>query len=164
MTPLLGFALPGALVYSLLPAVYGQDNPSAYAPTTNVECPSSPLLRTFSTQNQSINALEQDYLNQRDTLVLPQAWQSWLGDGSALGYNVSQFESNWPRIGIAACGGGFRASLYDIGTLSGFDARNDSSKAAGTGGLLQVASYLTGLSGTRFFIPSTSIRFLNVVI
>jgi hypothetical protein len=29
----------------------------------------------------------------------------------------------------------------------GLDARNESAKAAGTGGLLQVASYLTGLSG-----------------
>lgn len=29
----------------------------------------------------------------------------------------------------------------------GLDARNESAKAAGTGGLLQVASYMTGLSG-----------------
>ncbi|THH05817.1 hypothetical protein EW145_g4517 [Phellinidium pouzarii] len=130
-----------------------QNNPSAYAPNVNVECPSTPLLRTFSTDNQSLNTLEQDYIQQKEA-VSPQAWKAWLGNGSALGYNLSQFEAHFPRIAIAACGGGLRAALYDVGSLSGFDARNDSSVAAGTGGLLQVASYLSGLSGGSWAVGS----------
>lgn len=130
-------ALAGAILCSrLLTTAYAQDenDPGAYAPTTNVQCPSTPLVRAFNTTSQVINPLEKDYISQRDAQVLPQAWSSWLGDGSALGYNLSQFEANLPRVGIAACGGGLRASLYDIGSLNGFDARNASSLAAGTGG------------------------------
>lgn len=48
---------------------------------------------------------------------------------------------------MAIPGGGLRAAQYGAGCLSGLDARNDSAKAAGSGGLLQVTSYLTGLSG-----------------
>lgn len=73
-----------------------------------------------------------------------------MGDSSALGY-TSPFKTA-PRLGIALSGGSFRAALYGAGVLNAFDARNGSSKAAGTGGLLQVASYLSALSGTS--VPS----------
>lgn len=43
--------------------------------------------------------------------------------------------------------GGYRAAQYGAGVLSGLDARNESAQSAGTGGLLQVAHYLSGLSG-----------------
>lgn len=123
-------------------------SPLDYAPLVNVECPAGPLLRNFTTDTQALNEFELAYIQSRDTNVLPTAWRSWLGDGSSIGYNLSDFEGHYPRIGIAACGGGLRASLFDVGVVSGFDARNESSLAAGAGGLLQVTSYFTGLSGT----------------
>lgn len=123
-------------------------SPLDYAPSVNVECPTTPLLRNFTTDTQALNEDELAYIQSRDDNILPTAWRNWVGNGSLIGYNISDFQGHYPRIGIAACGGGLRASLYDVGVLSGFDARNESSVAAGTGGLLQVTSYLTGLSGT----------------
>ena len=128
-----------------------QDSVTDYAPSTNVECPdfsTTSLIRVFTPENQTLHPDEVAYVNQRASSVLPDAWQSWLGANEAgHGYNLSAFQGKYPKIGMAIPGGGLRAALYGASCLSGLDARNDSAKAAGTGGLLQVASYLSGLSG-----------------
>lgn len=55
-----------------------------------------------------------------------------------------------PNIAISASGGGYRAMLNGAGLLSAFDSRSDNATAAGhLGGLLQSATYLSGLSGGR---------------
>lgn len=121
-----------------------------YAPQTNVQCPNvteAPLLRVFSASNQTINSLEDGYVKTRQSTVIKDAWTSWLGDGSDIGYNLSDFANNLPIVGVSFSGGGYRAAQYGAGVLSALDARNSTSVAAGTGGLLQVASYLSGLSG-----------------
>ena len=126
-----------------------------YAPLINQPCPNvttDPLLRVFTPKNQSLHSREEDYVNTRLTTVIPNEWENWVGNGSAIGYNLSAFNSStFPKIGIAISGGGYRAAQYGAGVLSGLDARNDSAKAAGTGGLLQVSSYLSGLSGASQF-------------
>lgn len=132
-----------------------QDSVTDYAPSTNVECPdlsTTSLIRVFTPTNQSLHPDEDDYIKTRASTVLPDAWKAWLGDGSRLSYNISAFEGAFPKVGIAIPGGGLRAAQYGAGCLSGLDARNASAKAAGTGGLLQVASYMTGLSGAVVLI------------
>ncbi|KAF6762965.1 phospholipase B [Ephemerocybe angulata] len=127
-----------------------QEKVTDYAPFTNVDCPdlsTRPILRTWSAENQTLHPQEVEYVTNRMQNVLPRAWEEWLGDGSALGYKLADFQSNFPKVGIAIPGGGLRAAQYGAACLEALDARNDSSKAAGTGGLLQVASYMTGLSG-----------------
>jgi lysophospholipase len=132
-----------------------------YAPLVNQPCPNTttdPLVRSFTPKNQTLHPREQAYVDARLATVIPNAWKNWIGDGSAIGYNLSAFidvnstigtpgNGSFPRIGIAVSGGGYRAAQYGAGVLSALDARNDSAKAAGTGGLLQVASYIAGLSG-----------------
>jgi lysophospholipase-like protein len=122
-----------------------------YAPLVNQPCPNvatDPLLRVFTPVNQSLHPLEESYVNTRLTTVIPNEWNNWIGDGSAIGYNLSLFNSSsFPKIGIAISGGGYRAAQYGAGVLDALDARNESAKAAGTGGLLQVTSYLSALSG-----------------
>jgi lysophospholipase len=122
-----------------------------YAPLVNQPCPdvtADPLLRVFTPKNQSLHPHEEEYVNTRLATVIPNEWENWIGDGSAIGYNLSSFNSSaFPKIGIAVSGGGYRAAQYGAGVLSAFDARNESAKAAGTGGFLQVTSYLSGLSG-----------------
>jgi lysophospholipase len=122
-----------------------------YAPLVNQPCPdtaTNPLLRVFTPHNQTLHPGEASYVDTRLTTVIPNEWKNWVGDGSGIGYNLSAFnDSSFPKIGIAVSGGGYRAAQYGAGVLSGLDARNDSAKQAGTGGLLQVASYLSGLSG-----------------
>jgi lysophospholipase len=133
---------------NLLPTiVLAQGHVTDYAPQTNVPCPDQPLMRVFTPQNQSLNPQESAYISTRESTILPAAWGAWLGNGSALGYNLTSFTGNYPRIGIAISGGGLRGAQYGAGVLSGLDARNDSAKAAGAGGLLQVSSYMTALSG-----------------
>lgn len=123
----------------------------AYAPNVNVECPDlsrTSLLRIFSPQNQTLHPSEVEYVSERASSVLPAAWADWLGDGSRIGYNLSNFNtSTYPKIGMAFPGGGLRSAFYGASCMNGLDARNDSAKAAGTGGLLQVTSYMAGLSG-----------------
>jgi lysophospholipase len=138
-----------------------------YAPLLNQPCPditSSPLVRSFTPKNQTLHPREEAYVDTRLSTVIPNEWKNWIGDGSAIGYNLSAFvnvdgnstgtgtgstgNGSFPKIGIAISGGGYRAAQYGAGVLSALDARNDSAKAAGTGGLLQVTSYISGLSGT----------------
>jgi lysophospholipase len=91
---------------------------------------------------------EENYVNTRLTTVIPKEWKDWIGDGSAIGYDLSSLNSSsFPKVGIAVSGGGLCAAQYGAGVLSALDARNESAKAAGTGLLLQVTSYLSGLSG-----------------
>jgi lysophospholipase len=78
---------------------------------------------------------------------LPATWVDWLGDGSGIGYDLTQFTGKVPRLAIAFSGGGHRAALFGAGVRNALDIRNDSAKNAGTGGLLQAASYVSGLSG-----------------
>jgi lysophospholipase len=122
-----------------------------YAPLVNQLCPNvstDPLLRIFTPKTQSLHPKEATYINTRLTTVIPNEWNNWAGDGSAIGYNLSVFNDTFPTIGLALSGGGYRAAQYGAAVLSAFDARNQSAKAAGTGGLLQVTSYISALSGS----------------
>lgn len=121
-----------------------------YAPSVNIACPNletTTFVREWTAANQTLNVGEEAYVNTRINTTIAQAWNDWLGNGSQLGYNTTSFQGNFPKIGIAIPGGGLRAAQVGAAALSGLDARNDSAKAAGTGGLMQVSSYLSGLSG-----------------
>ncbi|KAI0313929.1 phospholipase B [Amylostereum chailletii] len=131
------------------------DSPDAYQPSTKVGCPdTNTLLRTFTPGSPALNPQEVDYVSQRQTNVIPNEWRNWLGDGSGIGYNLTAFEGRFPNVSISISGGGYRAAQYGAGVVSALDSRNSSSKAAGTGGLLQVASYFSGLSGGSWLTGS----------
>ncbi|KZV86590.1 lysophospholipase [Exidia glandulosa HHB12029] len=128
----------------------------SYAPTPNVQCPpDADLLRSTPTgPSQSLHPNETSYIQTRQEKVVLDAWKSWLGDGSGIGYKLSDFKDAFPRVGIAVSGGGYRAAQYGAGSLSALDARNQTAKNAGTGGLLQVSSYLSGVSGGSWLLTS----------
>lgn len=44
------------------------------------------------------------YIKDREA-VAKDAWKTWLGDGSGIGYDLSKFTDHYPRVGIAASGG-----------------------------------------------------------
>jgi lysophospholipase len=88
----------------------------------NVECPdfsTTSLIREFSPQNQSLHPSEVEYVNSRLNTTVQDAWNAWLGDGSALSYNLSAFQGHLPKVGLAIPGGGLRAAQYGAGCLSG---------------------------------------------
>lgn len=141
---LLGF-LPIVNVFA-----QGDELLKLYAPATGLLCPNitqDPLLREFTPESQVLHPRESAYISTRESTVIAKAWQDWLGTGSQIGYDVSALSKNFSRVGIAFSGGGFRSAQYSAGVTSVLDARNSSAKSAGTGGLLQVASYISGLSG-----------------
>ena len=59
--------------------------------------------------------------------------------------------TNAPIVSLVVSGGGTTSGLGGLGLWQAFDDRSPSANAAGTGGLAQVLSYLTGLSGGGAF-------------
>lgn len=144
-----------SLFLFLVPAL-AQSLVADYAPSTNLECPditNTEFVRVFSPTNQTIHPLEQEYITTRNATVLSQAWLDWLGNGSLLGYDLDTFHGLYPTLGIAIPGGGLRSAQYGAATLHALDGRNDTARDAHTGGLLQVATYLSGLSGMSHARP-----------
>ncbi|KAF5389496.1 hypothetical protein D9757_004325 [Collybiopsis confluens] len=149
-------SLVGLLTVAAFSAAF-EDSVADYAPAVNIDCPdleSTEFVREWTASNQTLNPKEAAYVETRLNTTISQAWDDWLGDSSQLGYNTSSFLGNFPKIGIAIPGGGLRAAQYGAAALSGLDARNSSAKSAGTGGLLQVTSYLSGLSGGAWITGS----------
>ncbi|EGO02345.1 hypothetical protein SERLA73DRAFT_104762 [Serpula lacrymans var. lacrymans S7.3] len=136
----------------------------AYTPMSGA-CPSNfSLVRMAgsSADNQTLSPSESAYIQTRKSQVLPQAWKSYLANVQATKVSLPDYVTNIlegnstqnPTLGIATSGGGYRAAIFGAGVLNALDARNGSSASAGTGGLLQAATYLSGLSGGSWFLTS----------
>ncbi|KAF5389822.1 hypothetical protein D9757_003672 [Collybiopsis confluens] len=141
-----------SLALNALLALESSASLTDYAPSFTT-CPDTSLVRTFSAGQQALNPSESHFVSQREKQVISQNWRAWLGDGSAIGYDTYEF-TDFARVGLAFSGGGYRASNFGAGVISAIDARNATSVSAGTGGLLQVASYLSGLSGGAWLTGS----------
>jgi lysophospholipase len=115
-------------------------------------------VRTFTPPTQALNPQESSYLGARESNVIPTAWSDWVGDGSSIGYSFSLFNASLPRIGIAVGGQGYRTAQFGAGVFSALDARNTTAKSLGTGGLLQIASYLVGSSGGSWLTASLTLN------
>lgn len=80
-------------------------------------------------------------------------------DVSAYIDKISSNASNLPNIGIAVSGGGYRALTNGAGALKAFDSRTDGATRPGhLGGLLQSATYVSGLSGGSWLLGSIYIN------
>ncbi|KAG6373885.1 lysophospholipase [Boletus reticuloceps] len=115
-----------------------------------------------STGNQSLSSSEAAYVKARRSNVLPQAWKTYLANVEATNVTLPSYvssilngsSSETPNLGIATSGGGYRAAIFGAGVLNALDGRNTTSNSAGIGGLLQTATYLSGLSGGAWFVTS----------
>ncbi|KAF9517695.1 hypothetical protein BS47DRAFT_1359473 [Hydnum rufescens UP504] len=130
-----------------------------YAPS-NSTCPPV-LVRTINSSNP-LSPDETAFVTGRRNNAVA-AWQSYLTN-SALnltGFNTSAFlqnTSNLPNVAIAVSGGGYRAMLHAAGLFNAFDSRNDTALKQGTGGIVQLATYLAGLSGGSWFVGSIAVN------
>ena len=137
----------------------------AYTPIS-AACPSGfTLVRQAGTPgNQTLASEELAYITGRKTNVLPSAWKNYLSNLQATNVSLPDYVASilsgndtsvdYPNLGIACSGGGWRATMFGAGLLNVLDGRNGSSVTLGTGGLLQAASYLTGLSGGSNLVGS----------
>jgi len=126
-----------------------------YTPYT-VNCPSGSLVRKVSSVSDSsaVGADEQAWLDKRAPNV-KNAWQDYLGRVNVAGFDQNNFLSgNLPRVALAASGGGYRAMLNTAGVISAFDARDSDAQSKKTGGILQLSTYFSGLSGGAWFLSS----------
>ncbi|THH03849.1 hypothetical protein EW145_g5959 [Phellinidium pouzarii] len=124
-------------------------------------CPENfQLVRSAGTTNQSLGPDETAYVSTRQSQVLPGAWSAYVQNVHATNMTLPDYVSSIlsgsspPTLGVTTSGGGYRASIFGAGVLNALDGRNTSSGNAGTGGLLQAATYLAGLSGGSWLVTS----------
>ncbi|EME48389.1 hypothetical protein DOTSEDRAFT_141428 [Dothistroma septosporum NZE10] len=142
-----------ALLKRALPA----NAPHGYTPQT-VNCPSAtPTIRSAA----QLSPNETEWLQVRRNATLD-PMKELLGRMNITGFDATQYINNHqnnasalPNIGIAISGGGYRAMLNGAGVVQAMDSRTPNSTSAGQiGGLLQAATYLSGLSGGSWLVGS----------
>ncbi|TFK53598.1 hypothetical protein OE88DRAFT_1626468 [Heliocybe sulcata] len=160
---LLGLGILSAL--GLPAAVVGQTAAArAYTPSVGA-CPDGfSLHRSVGTSNQTLSPGESAYISSRKSNILPGAWKAYLANVQATENSLPSYvasilngengASAYPTLGIATSGGGYRAAIFGAGVLNALDGRNQTSAQAGTGGLLQSATYISGLSGGSWLLTS----------
>lgn len=127
------------------------DAPSGgYAPS-NVTCPKDgPRIRGGGT----ISSEEKDWLESRDKKTR-KAISDFLDNVNIRDFDSGSFldrDGAYPRIAISLSGGGYRALLNGAGFIKAADERTAGD--GGIGGLLQSATYLSGLSGGSWLVSS----------
>ncbi|KAH7142514.1 acyl transferase/acyl hydrolase/lysophospholipase [Fusarium sp. MPI-SDFR-AT-0072] len=131
--------------------------PDGYAPG-QVSCPETqPAIRLATNlSTDEITWLEQRDKNTISALknILKRLNIGNINTDSYLDGIVSDGDA-LPRIGIAISGGGYRAMMNGAGAIAAFDNRTTNSSSKGhLGGILQAATYLSGLSGGSWTVGS----------
>jgi lysophospholipase len=127
--------------------ILAQSASSPYAPIV-VQCPSDLHIRPakdgLSTQEQQWRKLR---LKNVASSLSP-----YLKTANIPGFNITEYigkvnASTVPIAGLAIAGGGSQSGMGGLGLWQAFDDRYAPAVKAGTGGLAQCLSYLSGLSG-----------------
>lgn len=140
--------------------------PDGYTPA-RVSCPAHrPTIRAAT----GLSTNETDWLPLRtnNTVqalkdVLSRANISDLDTGKYID-NLTSVGTGLPRVAIAISGGGYRALMNGAGALAAFDNRSTNATETGhLGGLLQSATYLSGLSGGSWLVGSLYVQNFTTV-
>ncbi|CAH7689801.1 lysophospholipase, partial [Phakopsora pachyrhizi] len=141
---------------------------SSYAPVVQA-CPTDqPLIRLAGaavSSNQSLSTGEINFRNGRRNFTSSN-WKEFFttGPGSKTNYQSTSLLSNenndWPILGLAHSGGGERAALYAAGVVKALDARTTESPVRG---ILQLATYQSGLSGGSWTVMSLATNDFSTV-
>ncbi|RFU81470.1 lysophospholipase [Trichoderma arundinaceum] len=152
---------PGVLSFSLLGERAAPDAPDGYTPA-RVSCPANrPTIRAAT----GLSSNETDWLPLRtnNTVaalkdVLSRANISDIDTDRYID-NLTDVGTGLPRVAIAISGGGYRALMNGAGALAAFDNRSTNATEIGhLGGLLQSATYLSGLSGGSWLVGSLYVQ------
>ncbi|OHW91337.1 lysophosphoplipase a [Colletotrichum incanum] len=120
------------------------------------ECPSGLRVRPAS---EGLSRTESSWRVSRGEKVIP-ALNSYLMLANIDGFDVRGYiqrlnTSNFPVVGLSILGGGTQSGIGGLGIWQAFDASNPAAVTARTGGLTQVLTYITGLSGGGALTVST---------
>lgn len=134
------------------------DSPSrGYAPAT-VDCPSTrPVIRNAA----RVSPQESDWLRTRRANTA-QPMMDFLRGSNIDGFDapayIESHRTNFtalPNVGIAVSGGGYRAMMNGAGFIAAADLRTPgATDKGGIGGLLQLSTYVAGLSGGGWLVGS----------
>lgn len=132
-------------------------SPNGYVPS-RVDCPKSrPKIR----HGFSLSAQERDWLpKRRNETIAPM--RTLLKRLAIPNFDVDKYlkgvemdPTALPNVGLAVSGGGYRAMLNGAGAVAAWDSRSTGSDTKGNlGGLLQSATYISGLSGGSWLVGS----------
>ncbi|KAE9397529.1 FabD/lysophospholipase-like protein [Gymnopus androsaceus JB14] len=121
-----------------------------YTPTY-IQCPSN--VTFVRPASEGLSDYEREWRAKRTPAVVD-SLQSYLKNVNIADFDIDVYinalgahESAVPVIGFTLSGGGTRAEMSAFGMIRAFDNRTADSVNAGTGGLLQAATYVSGLSG-----------------
>jgi len=143
-----------------------EDGPNGYKPVT-VSCPRViPTVRSAT----ALSPQETTWLKLRDNNTVS-ALVDVLDRAGVTGMDVKAYiqhildsQGIVPRIGIALSGGGYRALMNGAGALAAFDNRTSGATGPGhIGGILQAATYLSGLSGGSWLVGSLYVQNFTTV-
>ncbi|KAL6792532.1 lysophospholipase [Trichoderma sp. SZMC 28013] len=135
--------------------------PDGYTPA-RVSCPAHrPTIRAAT----GLSTNETDWLPLRTNNTV-QAMKDVLSRANISGLDTGRYIDNLtnagtglPRVAIAISGGGYRALMNGAGALAAFDNRSTNATDTGhLGGLLQSATYLSGLSGGSWLVGSLYVQ------
>ncbi|KAK5192878.1 Lysophospholipase 1 [Exophiala xenobiotica] len=133
------------------------NSPKGYTPSF-VTCPqTAPSVRAATSLSPNETAWLEKRRNNTITPMRNLLNRLDIGNFNAGEYidNHSDNASALPNIGIAVSGGGWRALMNGAGALKAFDSRTRNNTGDGKlGGLLQSATYLSGLSGGGWLVGS----------
>ncbi|POW17712.1 hypothetical protein PSTT_00314 [Puccinia striiformis] len=133
-------------------------SPSGGYEPIKVQCPHNFTVRVAGSDSDFLGDKESDYISTK-TLKSVKLWEDYLRVINLTDFDIRNFTSiakdgqsirageDLPNIGIAMSGGGIRALIGGAGILDALDNRNPDAVGAGTGGILQLTNYITGLSG-----------------
>jgi lysophospholipase len=133
------------------------DSPKGYTPADS-NCPSTrPVIR----KADGVSNNESAWLKVRQGVVVD-PMRDLLGRLNISGLDTNAYIDKQkgvagalPVIGIAMSGGGYRALLNGAGAIAAFDSRTPNSTSKGhIGGVLQSATYISGLSGGSWLVGS----------
>ncbi|KAF9881736.1 hypothetical protein CkaCkLH20_00882 [Colletotrichum karsti] len=143
--------LAGALLTAGV--VSAQDDP--YAPVYG-QCPEGLRVRDAAS---GLSRPEASWKTNRGQKIIPEL-TSYLTLADIDNFNVQDYiqkinNTNYPVVGLAVSGGGTQSGLGGLGVWQAYDARNPAAVQSRTGGLTQLLSYITGLSGGGALTVST---------
>ncbi|PLW19858.1 hypothetical protein PCANC_05920 [Puccinia coronata f. sp. avenae] len=139
-------------------------SPSGNYEPSRVRCPPGLRVRVADQYPWPISPGEYNYTSGKAKKSILQ-WESYLRQLRLQDFNITQFLESavreggapgetLPNIAFATSGGGDRALLFSASMLDAFDLRNKEAVEARTGGILQLANYVTGLSAGAWLLTS----------
>eukprot|EP00122_Pirum_gemmata_P017632 Pgem_evm1s16518 len=107
-----------------------------------------------SVDNKILSKQEDEWIKKKDEKMEPY-WRDYFDNVGLESFDYNDYKNKRkPRVGVAVSGGGHRAMYLGMGFLNALDSRNELAKTKKTGGLFQVTSYLSSLSGGSWFVAA----------